>query len=137
MNNVKLKKQSVEVEDIKISTDDFEDMKLKLSSIAKMFHMLKGRYEKKRNLKDTIHKETDNKDVLNKDGIPIDSCYLGYKEDVECPYILVIDDKGKYNIGSNIFNNISEATEFITGDKTDGWVFWKNIEGKTLSELYK
>ena len=35
------------------------------------------------------------------------------------------------------FNTPSGASDFILGGSTNGWVEWKNIEGKTLDEIYR
>lgn len=36
-----------------------------------------------------------------------------------------------------LFNSPSSAAEFVTGKSANGWVCWKNKEGKTLDELAK
>ena len=36
-----------------------------------------------------------------------------------------------------LFNSPSSAAEFVTGKSANGWVCWKNKEGKTLDELSK
>lgn len=35
------------------------------------------------------------------------------------------------------FNTPSGASDFVLGGSTNGWVEWKNAEGKTLDELYR
>ena len=35
------------------------------------------------------------------------------------------------------FNTPSGASDFILGGSTNGWIEWKNKDGKTLDELYR
>ena len=35
------------------------------------------------------------------------------------------------------FNTPSGASEFALGGSTNGWVEWKNKDGKTLDEMYR
>ena len=35
------------------------------------------------------------------------------------------------------FNTPSGASDFVLGGSTNGWVEWKNIDGKTLDEVYR
>ena len=135
MTVVQLEKPAIDVEEVRTSNDTLEDIKLKLDSISRMFHILRRKSEAKKRLEN--HAENKIEEVLNKDGIPSDTCYLGYRLDSECPYILVVNERGEYYIGSKSFATLSEAAEFVTGVKTDGWEFWQNVEGDTLKKLYR
>lgn len=45
---------------------------------------------------------------------------------------------GKYILSATInFNTPSGASDFVLGGSTNGWVEWKNKDGKTLDELYR
>ena len=45
---------------------------------------------------------------------------------------------GKYILNAILtFNTPSGASDFILGGSTNGWVEWKNKDGKTLDELYR
>ena len=45
---------------------------------------------------------------------------------------------GKYFLNITIeFNTPSGASDFVLGGSTNGWVEWKNSEGKTLNEIFK
>ena len=45
---------------------------------------------------------------------------------------------GKYILNAVLtFNTPSGASDFILGGSTNGWMEWKNKEGKTLNELYR
>ena len=45
---------------------------------------------------------------------------------------------GKYILNAVLtFNTPSGASDFILGGSTNGWMEWKNKEGKTLDELYR
>lgn len=44
---------------------------------------------------------------------------------------------GKYFLNITIeFNTPSGASDFVLGGSTNGWVEWKNSEGKTLNEIF-
>ena len=45
---------------------------------------------------------------------------------------------GKYFLNITIeFNTPSGASDFVVGGSTNGWVEWKNSEGKTLNEIFR
>lgn len=45
---------------------------------------------------------------------------------------------GKYNLNVSIsFTSPSSAAMFVLGGSTNGWVEWKNKDGKTLDELFR
>lgn len=45
---------------------------------------------------------------------------------------------GKYVLKKNIdFNSLSGASDFVVGGSTNGWVLWKDSNGKTADELYR
>lgn len=45
---------------------------------------------------------------------------------------------GKYFLNITIeFNTPSGASDFVLGGSTNGWVEWKNSEGKTLNEIFR
>ena len=45
---------------------------------------------------------------------------------------------GKYFLNITIeFNTPSGASDFVLGGSTNGWVEWKNTEGKTLNEIFR
>lgn len=45
---------------------------------------------------------------------------------------------GKYFLNITIeFNTPSGASDFVLGGSTNGWVEWKNSEGKTLDEIFR
>lgn len=45
---------------------------------------------------------------------------------------------GKYFLNITIeFNTPSGASDFVLGSSTNGWVEWKNSEGKTLNEIFR
>lgn len=45
---------------------------------------------------------------------------------------------GKYILNVILdFNTPSGASDFILGGSTNGWVEWKNKDGKTLDEIYR
>lgn len=45
---------------------------------------------------------------------------------------------GKYFLNITIeFNTPSGASDFVLGGSTNGWIEWKNSEGKTLNEIFR
>ena len=114
--------------------EEFEDMRLKLDSITEMFYIFKKRYNEKKNKKS---KKVKTKDISNKDGIPLNSSFIGYTKNSNYPFILIIDAHGKYKIGEKVFNSLSASAEFVSGVRRSGWTFWKLFDGRTLKEVYK
>jgi hypothetical protein len=50
----------------------------------------------------------------------------------------IVLENGKYILKATLtFNTPSGASDFVLGGSTNGWVEWKNTEGKTLDELYR
>lgn len=50
----------------------------------------------------------------------------------------IITKNGSYILQTTLeFNTPSGASDFILGGSTNGWVEWKNKDGKTLDELYR
>lgn len=51
---------------------------------------------------------------------------------------IVKQQDGKYILKKVIsFKSPSGASDFVLGGSTNGWVEWKNSEGKTLNEIYR
>lgn len=51
---------------------------------------------------------------------------------------IVLNDKGKYILNTILeFNSPSGASDFVLGGSTNGWVEWKDKDGKTLDEIYR
>lgn len=50
----------------------------------------------------------------------------------------IIKSEGRYILKITLeFNTPSGASDFVLGGSTNGWVEWKNKDGKTLDELYR
>jgi len=50
----------------------------------------------------------------------------------------IVPENGKHILKVTLtFNTPSGASDFVLGGSTNGWVEWKNAEGKTLDELYR
>ncbi|MBS5386610.1 MAG: GIY-YIG nuclease family protein [Clostridiales bacterium] len=50
----------------------------------------------------------------------------------------IVDVDGKYILKVTLdFKTPSGASDFVLGGSTNGWVEWKNKDGKTLDELYR
>lgn len=50
----------------------------------------------------------------------------------------IVPEKGIYILRTKIeFKTPSGASDFVLGGSTNGWVEWKNSEGKTLDEIYR
>jgi phage-related minor tail protein len=114
--------------------EEFEDMKFKLDAITEMFYLLKKRFGKK-NKSEELKKE--NNAIFNKDGIPLNSSFIGFTKNSNYPFILIIDEDGKYKVGQDEFKSLSSSAEFVSGVRRSGWTFWKLFDGRTLKEVYK
>lgn len=76
--------------------------------------------------------------VFNKDGIPINSTYIGYSRKGDIPSILTVDENGSYYVNDKKFDSLSAAAEYVSGVRRSGWTFWRNItDNKTLKELFR
>lgn len=50
----------------------------------------------------------------------------------------IVNADGKYILKATVeFDTPSGASNFVLGGSTNGWVEWKNKDGKTLDELYR
>lgn len=129
---VSLQKPQQEIEITKPANQEerIAELEIKLASIAKMLYMFK------RSGLVTTKKERSIKKG-NDEGIPVNTCYLGYTKGSIYPYILVVNEDGKFNIGDKEFTTLSDATEFVCGQDTDSLKFWQTIEGMPLGEFIK
>lgn len=129
---VSLQKSQQEIEITKPTNQEerIAELEIKLASIAKMLYMFK------RSGLVTTKKEKNIKKG-NDEGIPVNTCYLGYTKGSIYPYILVVNEDGRFNIGDKEFSTLSEATEFVCGQEMDSLKFWQTIEGMPLGEFIK
>lgn len=50
----------------------------------------------------------------------------------------IVKSEGRYILKITLeFNTPSDASDFVLGGSTNGWVEWKNKDGQTLDELYR
>ena len=128
---VPLQKQQNDVEINKPASqeDRIAELEIKLASLAKMLYLFKRSGLPKK--KEEVNKKN------NIEGIPVNTCYLGYTKGSIYPYILVVNEEGKFNIGDKEFSTLSDATEFVCGQDTDSLKFWQTIEGMPLGEFIK
>jgi len=83
--------------------------------------------------------------TINKDGIPVgmdvyaDVDDLGQVVLTTLPKAYQVKKIGKSHIiKGHKFNSLSAAAEAFSNIKRkSGWVFWHNVRGKTLKEVYK
>ena len=113
---------------------ELKDLQLKLDSITEMFYLIRKRYGKKSEQK-VAEQSVD--DIYNKDGVPLNSSFIGFTQNSKYPYILLVDDKGIYRVGKETFLSLSSAAEFVSGVRRSGWTFWQLLDGRTLKEVYK
>lgn len=51
---------------------------------------------------------------------------------------IIVDSTGAYILKVSLeFNTPSGASDFVLGGASNGWMEWKNTEGKTLDEIYR
>lgn len=135
--DVKLQKIDKVAIDKPLTTEEqLAELKLKMDSMSQMFFMLRKMGKNKKKKEDSEKVLPDNP-LINKDGIPINTCFIGYTKNSPYPYILVINEKGEYTLGNKIFDTLSAAAEFVSGVKRSGWLFWKTLEGLSVKEVYR
>jgi hypothetical protein len=117
--------------------DKIEDLHLKLESITEMFRMLRKQAIKK----DSGHAKGEEvlveDAIVNKDGLPLNTSYIGVTSKSPYPYILVVDQDGTYRIGNEKFTSLSAAAAFVSGVRRSGWTFWRLLDGRTIKEVYR
>lgn len=69
----------------------------------------------------------------NNDGLPILTCLLGPVNG--SIHLLVVDRDGRYSVGNNKYDTLSEAAESVTKTKTDGYTFWKDRDGNMAKDI--
>ena len=129
--NVSLRRQE-EVPDIPIDSPNTQEERLreleaKMASIAQMLYMFKRSGLPK--------KVARTKKNTTQDGVPFNSCFLGYTKGSLYPFILVITEEGKYMIGDKEFDTLDSATGSICGEDVDSYLFWQTFEGVSLAEF--
>ena len=102
-----------------------------VDAMGKMIHMLRG----ESNTKEAVKAVTNA--VFNKDGLPLNTVYIGQTKKVEAPILLTVEADGSYKIGQMTYKSLSAAAEAVSGVRRSGWTFWKTFEGKTLKEAFK
>ena len=105
------------------------ELEAKMCSIAQMLYMFKRSGLPK--------KVVLTKRNTTEEGIPFNTCYLGYTKGSIYPYILVVTEEGKYTIGDKEFETFETSTEYLCGNGTDGFKFWQTFEGISLAESIK
>jgi hypothetical protein len=116
--------------------EQLAEMRLKVDSMSQMFFMLRKLGMEKKDKEDS-DKPVDDKLLMNKDGIPVNTCFVGYTRKSPDPYVLVVNEKGEYVLGTKVFESMSSAAEFVSGVRRSGWTFWCTLEGETAKEVYK
>lgn len=137
MSNISLQKEeaTVKIETPITIADEVKELKLVLSAMSEMFLMIRKENSKKN--KEALLKADNYANVLNHDGIPINTFYIGYTKKAEFPYILIVNAQGNYVVGDKTFLSLSSAAEYVSGVRRSGWTFWQTIDGVFLKDLYK
>jgi hypothetical protein len=76
--------------------------------------------------------------ALNKDGIPVGTRCYG--KSTESPFLIHLTvEPDHYIIGNNRYQSLSTAASAVDSTDTDGWSFWKPVDGKgkSLMEVYR
>ena len=116
--------------------EEVKELKIALDAVSKMLFLIRKENAKKD--KEVLLKRNDNiGSIINKEGIPINTFYIGYVQNTSYPYILIVNEKGDYVVGDKPFKTLSDAAEYVCGNKIDGFSFWQTIEGIYLKEIYK
>ena len=128
--NVSLKPEhkTIELPKTQKLEDKVSELEAKVAAMAEMFYRLR---------KSKCSVEDRPKVAVNKEGIPLNSHYIGTVRGIELPYVLHVNNEGKYFIGSEEFSSLSAAAEAVSGVRRSGWTFWHDFTGKSLKELYR
>lgn len=136
MDKIQLQKpDKVDINKPMSTEEQLADLKLKVDSMSQMFFMLRklGMENKEKSSEELV---ADNP-LLNKDNIPINTCFVGYTRKSPHPYILLVNEKGEYMLGTKTFDSLSSAAEFVSGVRRSGWTFWCTLDGQTAKEVYR
>jgi Zn-dependent M32 family carboxypeptidase len=124
--------------EVKSLEQDFKGLESKVTQLvktvnamAKVIHMLRHESTTAQVVKATTDK------VLNKDGLPLNSAFIGVTKNQPHPIILTVETDGTYKIGSKKFGSLSAAAKEVSGVRRSGWTFWKTAQGQTLKEAFK
>lgn len=138
MAEFSLKKEDIQISQ-KVPTtleEEVKELKVALDAVSKMLFLIRKENEKK-DKSILLKKDNNSGAVINKEGIPTNTFYIGYTKTTNYPYILIVNEKGEYVIGDKTFKTLSAAAEYVCGYKIDGFSFWQTIEGVFLKEIYK
>ena len=113
--------------------EEVEELKLKIASMSEMLYM----FRKSINSRARSREQQNDDGILNSDGIPTNTCYVGFSKVSEYPFILTVGNDGKYKVGDIMFPSLSASAEHVSGVRRSGWTFWKLLDGRTLKEAYK
>lgn len=140
MIDVSLKKENqtkiIDIEKPVTLEEEVEDLKTKLEAVSKMLFLI--RKENANLTKEALlSKSKSLGNVVNKEGIPNNTFYIGYAETSKYPYILIVNDKGLYQIGDMLFKTSSEAASYVCKKPVDGFEFWQTMEGVAIKDIFK
>lgn len=116
--------------------EELYDMRLKLESITAMFYELRKKFGKPKE-DSKIDGDVQDNGIYNKDGVPLNSSFVGFTKKSVYPYVLVVDKNGNYKVGDKSFKSLSASAEFVSGVRRSGWTFWKLFDGRTMKDVYK
>ena len=139
MVDVSLKKEEQnKTVNINVATtleDKVKDLESKLEAVSKMLFLIrKDNSNMSKEALLTKNKTLGN--VVNKEGLPINTFYIGYAKNSKYPYILIVNENGFYCVGDSKFKTTSEAATYVCGEPTDGFTFWQTIDGVVLKEIF-
>jgi len=129
-------KSVVDIDKPQTEQEQITELQLKVASMSQMFFMLRKLGMEKKEKEDS-EEPIEDKLIINKDGVPINTCFVGYTRKSKDPYILVVNAKGEYVLGTKVFESLSSAAEFVSGVRRSGWTFWCTLEGETAKDVYK
>ena len=70
----------------------------------------------------------------NHEGVPLNMSLIGITRGI--PYILIVDEFGRYSVGNDEYQSLSAAAEAVSGVRRSGWTFWKTSDGRTAKEAF-
>lgn len=110
-------------------------LETKLSAMTEAFYVARNALIEKGKENNNAYENVDVEAETNKDGIPINSHFIGISKGV--PNVLMVNKDGLYVAGNSTFNSLSAAAKKVSGVRRSGWVFWKLFDGRTVKEAFR
>lgn len=99
--------------------------------LVHMFHVIKDNPQK---VEENDQPEQQKELHINKDGLPIGGVLIGIVESIPIALHIYRD---YYLVGNNKYETLSSAAQAVSGNRRNGWDFWKTPSGQSVKEVYR